>query len=78
MYWLTILNDIHHNLEVNGFYELSQEISAAQLEGATGGEIFSIILSKLIQIKKQQPEVYAIIREETDWMIAYARKIDYL
>lgn len=78
MDWLAILNDIHSNLEANGFRELSQEISEAQLEGGSGGEIFSIVLDRLIQIKEQHPDVYAVIREETDWMIAYARTINYL
>ena len=78
MNWHTILEDIHHTLKAHGFHELSQELFDAQLEGGTGGEIFSIVLDKLIQIKKQRPDIYLLIREEIDWMIAYARKINYL
>lgn len=40
--------------------------------------MFSILVAKLISIKEERPEVYKLIREETEWMIAYAKKIKYL
>jgi hypothetical protein len=45
--------------------------------GGTSGEMFTLVLEKLISIKEHQREVYAVIREETDWMIAYSKVIGY-
>ena len=72
------MKTIYQNLDANGFNHLSKEILEEQLTGGTGGEIFTLVMSKLISIKDHQPEVYALIKDETDWMIAYAKTIGYL
>jgi hypothetical protein len=77
MDWLSIVKAIHERLRTNGFNDISAQIHHAQLSGGTGGEMFTLVLEKLISIKKHQPEVYALIREETEWMIAYAKVIGY-
>ena len=33
--------------------------------------MFLCLLNKLMEIKKHRPEVYSLIREESEWMIAY-------
>ena len=78
MNWITTLEDIYQRLEGKGFTHVSKEIKEEELKGGTGGEIFTLVLSKLMSIKDDQPEVYAVIQDETDWMIAYARTIGYL
>ena len=40
--------------------------------------MFTLPVHKFDGISKTQPEVYALIREETEWMIAYPRKIEYM
>jgi hypothetical protein len=75
MSWIEILEAINEKLGTHGFMHISKEIEDEQLKGGTGGEIFSLVLSKLISIKKHQPEVYAVIQLETEWMIAYAKTI---
>lgn len=77
MSWISILDAIHQILTANGFNDISAEIRKAHLTGGTPGEMFTLVLAELISIKEHQPEVYALIREETDWMIAYAKKIGY-
>ena len=78
MDWVTIIKSIYQRLETNGFRDTSKEIQHEQLKGGTPGEMFTLVVSKLIDIKDQQPEIYAVIKEETDWMILYAKKINYL
>ena len=78
MNWLEVLKDIHRNLETNGFSNISKEIENEQLKGGTGSEIFTLVSTKLISIKKDHPEIYAVIKEETDWMIAYGKTMNYL
>ena len=77
MDWRIILKTIHEILTANGFNDVSAEIHDAHLEGGTPGEMFSLVVGTLMSTKANRPEVYALIREETDWMIAYARVIGY-
>lgn len=77
MDWRIILQEIHEILTAPGLNDVSAEIHDAQLQGGTLGEIFSLVVGILMSIKTDRPEVYALIREETDWMIAYAKKIGY-
>ena len=78
MNWHATLADIYQKLNTNGFPHISKELHEEQMQGGTGGETFDLVLSKLLSIKKGQPEVYAVIQLETEWMIAYAKTINYL
>lgn len=78
MDWVTNIRSIHEILKTKGFSDVSDELAYEQLKGGTGGEIFILAVSKLISIKEQRPEVYALIKEEAEWIILYARKIHYL
>ena len=77
MNWVDIVKDIHRNLDANGLHEISYEIGEEHKKGGTPGEMFTLVVAKLIAIKEHQPDVYAVIREETEWMIAYAKVIGY-
>ena len=76
--WISKLTEIHSILERKGFADVSEEILKEQVAGATGGEIFLLVVDKLISIKDERPEVYALIREETEWMIKYGKTMGYL
>lgn len=78
MNWIDITQSIYERLDATGFHDVSKEILDEQLHGGTGGEAFTYVVYKLIEIKEQKPEAYAVIKEETEWMIAYAKKINYL
>ena len=78
MDWVTNIRSIYDILEKNGFHDIAFEIGQEHASGGTAGEMFSIVVTKLISIKNERPEVYKLIREETEWMIAYAKKINYL
>ena len=78
MNWHENLYEIYSQLESNGFETLWKEIHEAQLEGATGGENFGLVITKLIFIKRNQPEIYSIIKTEVDEMIDYGKSIGYL
>ena len=77
MDWVTNIKSIYHILEKNGHHDVAFEIGEEHASGGTAGEMFSILVGKLISIKEERPEVYKLIREETEWMIAYAKKINY-
>ena len=76
--WVTNIKSIYHILDTNGLHHVAFEIGEEHVKGGTPGEMFTILVHKLIEIKRERPEVYALIREETEWMLAYARKIDYI
>jgi hypothetical protein len=78
MYWVDIIKDIYRTLDAHGLHDMSYEIGEEHVKGGTPGEMFTLVVAKLISIKENQPEVYALIKEETEWMIAYAKKIHYL
>lgn len=78
MDWISKLTEIRRILKPKGFADVSEEMLKKQLAGATGGEIFLLVMDKLISIKDERPEVYALIHEETEWMIKYGQTIGYL
>lgn len=78
MNWVETVKTIYQKLDANGFNHISKEIQDEQLKGGTGGEMFTLVVAKLISIKDDQPEVYALIEDETERMIKYARSINYI
>jgi hypothetical protein len=78
MNWHNTLRSIYSKLDANGFHEISRDIYQGQLSGGTGGEIFDIVITKLISIKNNEPNVYEIIKTETDSLIDYGKSIGYL
>jgi hypothetical protein len=78
MNWVDVIKDIYRTLDANGLHDVSFEIGEEHVKGGTPGEMFTFLVVKLKSIKEDRPEVYALIKEETEWMIAYARKINYL
>lgn len=78
MNWHKTLYEIYQKLEANGFGDVSESLHTEQLKGATGGEILDLILSALIALKKQKPDVYAVIRREADEIMAFGKSIGYL
>ena len=78
MDWATNITSIYEILKKNGLQHVAFEIGEEHVKGGTPGEMFILLVSKLMDIKECRPEVYALIKEETEWMIAYARKIDYI
>ena len=62
--WVNIIKDIYRRLDANGLHHLSYEIGEEHIKGGTLGEMFTLLVAKLISIKDHQPEVYALITEE--------------
>ena len=75
--WVTNIKSIYRILDENGLHHVSYEIGKEHVKGGTPGEMFLSLLHKLMEIKKERPDVYSLIREESEWMIAYAKKINY-
>lgn len=78
MNWHNTLEIIYSKLEGNGYPDISADLYERQLSGATGGEVFDAVVSKLITIKRDQPEVYKVIKSEIDSFIEYGRRIGYI
>jgi hypothetical protein len=78
MNWIEQLDVIYRKLEKAGFNEIKQELFEAQLSGGTGGEIFLLVASSLIKIKKEKILVYLIIKDEVDSILEYGMEIGYL
>ena len=78
MNWYSTLKDIYQKLEASGYNEIKEDIYEGQLSGGSGGEIFLIVLTKLIYIKKINPVAYDLIKKEIDELVTYAKSIDYL
>jgi hypothetical protein len=78
MYWVNIIKDIYRKLDANGLLDISYEIGEEHIKGGTPGEMFTLLVEKLISIKDHQPELYAVIEDGTEWMIAYTKTIGYL
>ena len=76
--WVKNITSIYEILKKNGLHHVAFEIGEEHVKGGTPGEMFTLLVHKLIEIKRERPEVYALIKEETEWMIAYARKINYI
>jgi len=78
MNWHKVLKNIYHKLELSGFQVIKDDIHEGQLSGGTSGEIFSIVLSKLLEIKRSNKEVYQLVEIEIEEFIRYAKSINYL
>ncbi|GHT98880.1 hypothetical protein FACS1894142_5790 [Spirochaetia bacterium] len=78
MDWRIELDKIYTILKENNCKELTQELMEAQLIGGTGGEIFIIMVTKFIEIKKSKQDIYNLIKNEVDNIINYAIKIKYI
>lgn len=78
MNWYNTLKDIYQKLEDAGYPEIKKDIHEGQLSGGTGGEIFLIVLTKLIELKRNNPKVYVIVKKEIDELIIYGKSINYL
>jgi hypothetical protein len=78
MDWRLELDKMYTIFDKNDYKELKRKLLESQLIGGTGGEIFLIIATKLIEMKKLDPEVYNLIRDEADAIINYGIKIKYL
>lgn len=59
----------------HGYENISAEILDAQLVGGTGGEVLISVCSKLIQIKKNEPEIFKIIEFPANGLIEYAHSL---
>jgi hypothetical protein len=62
-------------LDKNAFQDHSFENGEELVKGGTPGAMFLLLVNKLMGIKKIRPEAYALIEQETEWMIALVRKI---
>ena len=78
MNWHNTLRSIYSKLDANGLSDISRNIYEGQLSGGTAGEIFDIVLTKLISIKNNEPNVYKVIKPEIDSLINYGKSIGYL
>ena len=69
MDWVTNIKSIYHILDKNGLQHVSFEIGEEHVKGGTPGEMFLLLVVKLMDIKENRPEVCALIKEEREWMI---------
>jgi hypothetical protein len=78
MNWHNTLLEIRAKLEDNGHVNVANDLFEIQLSGGTGGEIFEMLITQLIWIKKHDRDIYRIIASEIDSLIAYGISIGYL
>lgn len=78
MNWHNTLKEIFQKLELSGYNKIKEDLHEGKLSGGTGGEIFSIVLTKLIDIKRHNPDVFRVIEKEIEEFIRYAKSINYL
>lgn len=78
MNWHKKLKEIYNKLEEEGYYSIKREIYEGQISGGTAGEIFSIVLDKLINLKQTNHQAHEKIKSEIEEFIEYAKSINYL
>jgi len=78
MNWHLTLKTVYKKLEDNGYAAMADELHEEQLKGGTGGEIFGLVLTKLLSFKETSPEVYSLIEGEVNEFIDFAKRIGYL
>ena len=66
MNWYNTLKDIYSKLNNNGYSSLANDIHEGQLSGGTSGEIFDIIISKLLKVKRDNSDEYFVIKDEVE------------
>ncbi len=78
MNWHNKLDKIYNKLEEEGYSSIKREIHEGQISGGTAGEIFSIVLDKLMNLEHTHHKAYEKIKDEIEEFIIYAKSIDYL
>ena len=78
MNWVEVITLIYETLRAKGYRDIVYEIGEEHVKGGTPGEMFILIVTKLMSIKNTRPDVYALIKEETEWMIKYAQILNYI
>jgi hypothetical protein len=71
------LTEVKRGLNLSGFHSLVKEIEDAQMVLGTKGEMFSPVIDKLNQLKKNNSLAYSVIKTEIDELITYAKSIGY-
>lgn len=70
-YWHEELKNIYNILEQNKLLFIKERLWNAQLSGGTGWEIFLLIAAELKQIKEDYPEIYELIKIESNNILSY-------
>ncbi|MET7000216.1 hypothetical protein [Chitinophaga defluvii] len=69
MNWMNDLYHVYQKLDIAGYQQVKQDILTAQITGCNSGEIYYLILQQLVLIKKEQPAVYELIKNEAESII---------
>jgi len=69
MNWMNDLYHVYQKLDVAGYQQVKQAILTAQITGCNSGEIYYLVLQQLVLIKKEQPVVYELIKNEVESII---------
>ncbi len=77
MDWIKVVVRIKSILNENGFDDLSNKITNAQLVLGTPGEIFLNVIQALTDIKETNKVAFALIEKEFDSMIQFAKDMGF-
>lgn len=69
MNWMNDLYHVYQKLDVTGYQQVKQDILTAQITGCSSGEIYYLVLQQLVLIKKEQPAIYELIKNEVESII---------
>ena len=61
-----------------GFQEDAIYLTDSEMTGSTGGEIFDILISRILEIQQEKPLIYEIIKNESEQILKYAKQIGHL
>ena len=73
-----ILKKITAILKTENFSEEANYLIESESIGSTGGEIFDILLGRLIELKKNNSIAYKKIKDQANYIFEYAKEIGRL
>ena len=73
-----IVDVMCNTLEKKGCGELVSYLKECESIGSTGGEIFDLLLDRLMNIKLNKPSVFKYIENEAEQIFNYAREQGHL
>ena len=73
-----ILKEITSILKRENFFFFFNYLIESERIGSTGGEIFDILLGRLIELKKNNSKAYKKIKAQANFIFEYAKEIGRL
>lgn len=73
MDWVEVIKSVYKTLKEKGHHDIAFEIGQEHTKGGSPDEMFIYLVAKLRSIKRERPDIYLLIKEETEWMITCAK-----